>query len=242
MDNLDTFQLICSYLTDIEFITFISASKKLCRPKSKVLTNNYILSEIIDVTHIYDFSDITYGYLYWNSVLVPLRVEILTFVDEFNCELTELDKFKCLKKINIGIYYTNPKLLHGVLPQTININELVMTYIINKIIDRELIPHGFFMSTFQLANYTIINNNIENITTIKGFTELIQNNIQNVQDFNKYIDVENRYERIFFIDIMVTPVLDQLVFMKFYIKKMCEHIMRFRDKLSICDQFGIYDE
>src|SRR4051812_48646288 len=112
--NIDILRLICSLINDKEFINLISSCTQLYNLRFcnlKHLINQYTLSNIGHVFNNYMFTDIFYDYLEWNPNLIPQTIEKITFIDEFNENISELFTFKYIKHINLGIFYTNDNLL-----------------------------------------------------------------------------------------------------------------------------------
>jgi hypothetical protein len=102
--NIDILRLISSLITDKEFINLICSYTHLYKLRIcnlKYLTNQYKLSNIKHVSNNYMFSDIYYDFLEWNPTIIPPTIEKITFIDEFNENISEVFNFKNIKQNNI---------------------------------------------------------------------------------------------------------------------------------------------
>lgn len=101
----DINKYIMTFISDTDFINFIMVSKYHYHNFSlfKDITRKYRLSKIINR---YNFTNIIYDAPDWNIAYLPKHVKKISFIDEFNGALTDIIQLSSLRKINIGIFFT----------------------------------------------------------------------------------------------------------------------------------------
>ncbi len=209
----------------------------------KILTEPYSISKIQHVLKYYVFSNIYYYLLEWNILLIPTTIEKITFIDEFNENFNELfnvNKFKCLKYTNIGIFYTNEKVLDINCPNTINIDELTMTLITNKIFVKDLSDdikrlHDINSNkTFPsyLGRMSIIKINMKKFKdmSLEDFRNITRSLSINYR-LNSHINIKNQYQLQFYFTNYKSTTLKQFNFYKFYCTKMQQNIEKLIEKI-----------
>ena len=254
---LDILRLICIDLTDVDFIKFISVSSHLYNLRThnlKLLTNQYNISKIIefDLNKMYNFSEIAYDILEWYPKSIPPHVQKITFIDEFNQNISELLQFKYLKCINIGIFYTNNQLLDNDIPDTINKNELIMISIVNKVFvdqlksDIEKLSDIVSNKEFPIYLNRLSCNAIHrkcygnmSITELNKQT-LASNSL--IRKINEYINTNNQYEMKFYCHDLTIATQEYLDFINFYITRMKFNICHLKDKIFKKYNFNDFDD
>ena len=244
---VDILRVISTNISDNDFIHLVSTSEKLYNLRTsdlKVLTKQYDISKIISISKIYNFSDILYDLLEWRPDIIPSKIQKVTFIDEFNQNPSELFGFRHIKCINIGIFYTNDQLLKNNIPDTINKNELIATFITNKVftcrssvdiarLTETNLNKKFPMFLNELSIHKIMCRYSQKIM-IQRFNEsyLYSDHIQNiVSRINLHIDTTNQYESSLYFDNFGNVTITYFNFLMFYAKKMMENISKLEIKL-----------
>jgi len=254
---LDILRLICVDLTDIDFIKFISTSAQLYNlrtHKLKLLTKQYNISKIIefDLNKMYNFSEIMYDILDWYPQSISPYVQKITFIDEFNQNISELLQFKYLKCINIGIFYTNNQLLENDIPDTINKNELIITSIVNKIFADELKQdiekfneidsNKSFPIYLNKLSINAINSKRYRTMSITELNGQTINNSNLIKKINTYININNQHEIKYYCYDLKLASHEYLDFINFYNIKMKFNILQLKQKIFIKYNFNDFDD
>ncbi len=210
--NIDILRLICSLISDKEFINLISSCKQLYNLRFcnlKHLTNQYTLSNIKDIYNNYIFTNIFYDYLEWKPNLIPQRIIKIRFIDEFNENIGELFNFKYIKHIKLGIFYTNGDLLNNNIDNFAKKNSLIASIICNKIFVEELKPDIDKLIDIKINRQFPICYNKLSIYSIKA-KYISKNDIERIKNggnnnillkwinkCNSYIELPNKYKSLF---------------------------------------------
>lgn len=254
---LDILKLINENICDVDFINLISASKTMYGLREynlKILTEQYSISKIQHIIDTYTFRNIYYDLLEWNVQLIPTAIEKIKFIDEFNenfSELFDMAKYKSLKHVDIGIFYVNGDIFNEEIPNTININELCMTLITNKIFidwckdDIERLHNiksnnrfpsylnKLFIAKIKEAKYR--NKSLDEFQNIPSIRH------ESVTFINSYID-SNKYEALYYMTNIKKATIEQLNFYKFYPIKIQENIRKLIDKIYNKYNFKNFDD
>lgn len=236
MNNLDndSLTLIFNYLDDCYFVRMIHTAKKfMSLSKYKPVTKQYHISKIYHISQKYEFTNIYYDLIEWNPGVIPLSIQQITFCDYFNSNIHELFKFSELKKINIGMFYTNRELLENDLPTKLNIDEIVKTFIINKIFYDDMkneinVLQGIHVDPFSSKipdhyNGGGLAQRCEHIVSeYKKYSkdnklnEIENHIIMSAREFNKRMNITSNYEKKYYISDSTEISDDQLGFIIFY--------------------------
>lgn len=101
---------ICNYLDrDIDYINLTMCCKKFYTKSDKYrsLRKSYKSSVIAKSIYRYDFRDIIYDYPIFSIDLVPVTIEKITFLDNFNDDISELFNLSNLNFVLVGPSFTN---------------------------------------------------------------------------------------------------------------------------------------
>ena len=238
---IDVLKLISVNINDRDFINLIMTTHNAYNLKNiKYLTNQYKLSSIINSHNNYIFTNIFYDFLEWNPNMITRSIEKITFIDEFNENFSELFNFKNIKYINIGIFYINESLLDNGI-NIVNKNELIMTFITNKLFNQELkedidklkdiTSNGKFPILYNKASsYAIFRKQLKkcSVDTSIGITQI---NKRWTDKFNNHIRLSNKYEFPFYFNDNESLTHKHLDFYNFLVQKMLTNIKILQNKI-----------
>ncbi len=250
----DCLKTICNFIKDKDYINFVSSSKyfhSLIKYNLKIIKEQYKLSKIIEVKDIYVFTNILYDFMIFEPTQIPHTITEITFRHNFDQPIDELCEYQYLTKINIGMYYSDSKLLYDNFSGKINKKELVMTIITNRV----------FASLFNLDTRNLCNLLNANNCFLRKFKEIyseyhdrytgFQYYIKKVEDIwglndswmipiNRCINIENEYELCYFKRdplelINKGDFIDYLNFLKWHIDKILEYFVKLKN--IMCDKY-----
>ena len=239
-------------LTDIDFIYYMATDKyfnNLDKSNLKVFTGKYKLSKIIDKHYI--FTNIIYDLPVWDLNHIPKNIISIEFMDQFNEDIGELFKFKNIKSIKLGMFYTNPTLMESDL-EAVNETDLTRQFILNKIFAfrmekdiaklHSITSNKDFPGWFNKISICLIQRKQfrmwggDPLDYIKNNERDAKSFVRTYDGYNNSINKGNKYEKKFYLDtdtphpIIVENITDwHIDFHEFIFNSMIINLKKLQD-------------
>lgn len=143
---------ILNWVSDIDYVHFLFSSKQFYEDTNlmRPIQNFYSWNKIKSVLHRYEFTKILLNESNSENIMLPNSVVEIDLGDEFNGDIINLQLLPKLKKIIIGIRFTNLEFINKIPTHLENYRELCTTIIPN------IWTNIYYAKEFNRINYPLL--------------------------------------------------------------------------------------